>query len=100
MGFKVHGAQLPAPHGVFNTFHKSPVLLLLAYLKPIFNQDNTIVSEETFKGRTHAKEVVVLFLTAKSHYVLNQSAVIPTAIEKYNLARVRHLLDVPLCVQL
>ncbi len=75
--FKVHGAQFPSPHRILDAPEKSPVLLLLADLKPVFDEDNAVVSQQRFESWRHAEEIVVLLVAAKTHHVFDQSAVVP-----------------------
>src|SRR5246127_3321968 len=76
------------------------MLLPLAHLKPVFDEDDAIVLQKRLKRRAHAEEVGVLLVAAKTHYTLNERAIVPAAIENCDFASRRHFLHVTLCIQL
>src|SRR6516162_3698567 len=56
MRLKVHGAEFPPPHRIFNPPLKSPVLLFLADFEPIFDEMDTIVPQKGLKIRAQSQE--------------------------------------------
>src|SRR6516165_1267626 len=94
--FEVHRAQLPLPEGVVDASGKPSFLLVLSDLQPDFDQDNTGVDDVFFHWRAKLEKMAGLLRTAKSHDRFDAGAVVPTAIEDYDLARGRKLLDVAL----
>src|SRR5579864_1854606 len=100
MRLEIHRAQFPSSHRILYAFEKPLMLLLFADLKPIFEEDDAIVLKERLKWRAHAEEVIVLFISAKSHDMFYESTVVPAAIEDSHLSRSRHFLHVALSIQL
>jgi hypothetical protein len=97
---EIHGAEFPLPHRVLNAFQESLVLLVLAYFKPILDKNDAIILKQTFEIGTVAKKGLVLLLGTKAHYVFNESSVVPTPVENYDLAGGGHLLYISLDVHL
>ena len=100
MRFEIHRAQLPPSHRILNTFQKTLVLLRFADLKPVLDQKNTIVFHKRLEAGAHTEEINMLFVSAKAHHVLDQSAVVPASVKNNHFASRWHLLYVSLCVQL
>src|SRR5579872_2190719 len=97
MRFKIHRAELPLPHRIFDPSKEPLMLYFLTEFEPVLHQNNAIVFEEGFESRTHAEKVIVLFSSAEFHYMFDERTVIPTAIEKHYLARCWQFLDIALC---
>src|SRR5579859_565154 len=100
MRFKIHRAQFPSSHWIFDTFEKPTMLLRFADLKPVLDKDNAVVLQQRLERRAHTEEVGVLFIAAKSHDMLDESTVVPAAIEDSYFPRSRHFFDVSLSIQL
>ena len=71
MRFKVHRAQFPPSHRVFNTPEESPVLLRFANLKPVLYENNAIIFQERLEAWTHTEKIGVMLVRTKAHHMLD-----------------------------
>src|SRR5215469_1816828 len=100
MRFKIHRAQFPSSHGIFDTLEKSPVLFCFAHLKPVLHENDSIVLKQRLEARTHPQKLLILLVAAKAHHVLDESTVVPAAIENCHFALCGEFLHVSLSVEL
>jgi hypothetical protein len=79
---------------------ESFVLLLARHREPQLEQLNTAAHESGLESRRLAKELGVLARGAEPHHILHAGAVVPRAVEHYDLAGRRQVGNVPLEVPL
>src|SRR5262249_37822570 len=79
---------------------ESPLLLLVAHLKPILDQADAVVDDLLLKGWANLQEPPVLLLSAKPHHIFNACTVVPTAIEDHDLSGCREMREITLHVHL
>jgi len=75
---------------------KTALLLFVADLQPVFDQQDAIVDNKQFELRAHLEEAAMLCLRAETHYVLDAGPVVPAAIENHDLASRREMREVAL----
>src|SRR4029453_15862310 len=97
-GRKIDLAQFPLTQRVLDACLKAPLLLLIAYFKPKFNQRNSTRGEGLLEERTEKEKALVFLWRAKAHDVFNAGAVIPTAIEDHDFPSSRKVLNITLHV--
>src|SRR5262249_14544758 len=83
-----------------NSRLKSPLLLLVADLKPDLDQLDSPGHNVVFQLWAKLEKPAMLLLGAKAHDILDAGAVVPTAVENYNFGLGRKVLDVALEIDL
>ena len=82
----IHGAQLPLPHRIADTFQEALFLFLLPDLEPNFDQNDSAVDNVTLDLGTAFQESLMLLTRDEAHDILDPSAIIPAAIEDNDFA--------------
>src|SRR5262245_57441386 len=97
---QVRRAQLPLAQRIFDAGLEAALLLLIAHLQPVFDEQDALVDDVQLKLGADLKEATVFLLGAEAHHVLDAGPVVPAAVEDHDLARRREVGDVALHVQL
>ncbi len=97
---KVHLTELPPLDGMFDSVHKSTFLFDIAHREPELDQDDAGTDEHALEIRTGHQELVVFFVGAETHNLLDAGAVVPTPIKKDHFTGGGQVGDIPLEVPL
>src|SRR5450755_141941 len=98
--FQVHRTQLPALDRTVVARLEAVLLSLVADRKPVLDQDDAGPNQHALELRHGAQKLPILLFAAKPHDVLDPRAVVPAAIEQYDLAGRGQVRDVALKVPL
>ena len=99
-GLEVHGGQLPAAHRVLQPRLEPALLFLVADGEPVLSQQDAFLDQQPLEDGALVQEPAVLLLGAKTHDVLDASAIVPAPVEQDQLPRGGQVADVPLEVPL
>mmetsp|Transcript_17845 Transcript_17845/g.50253 ORF Transcript_17845/g.50253 Transcript_17845/m.50253 type:complete len:223 (-) Transcript_17845:423-1091(-) len=99
-GVQVHGGQLPALPGARQPPAEPLLLLLVAHVQPVLEQEDAAAHQHLLKDRHRAQELFILRIRAELHDALHASAVVPGAVEEHHLSRRGQVLHVALEVPL
>src|SRR5208282_5720421 len=77
----VHRAQFPLLERIVYPTEEAQMLFLVGDRKPILDEPDAGTHEHALELRHRTKEFFVFSVAAKSHYVLDASAVVPAAVE-------------------
>ncbi len=98
--FQVHGAKFPLLDGIADACLKATLLLFLADLEPILDQNDSSSHDLLFEEWADIEKTLVLLPSTESHHIFDASTVVPATVEDDNLASRWEVLEISLHIHL